>query len=72
MLNSRQFFIFALHHCNIDDGTILQIYLATVLVQARGERGAKKWDSTGLAKQKQQKLFAQNSPENAQKSTLSE
>ena len=71
MLNSP-FCIITLCHCNIGDGSIHQIYLATLLIQARSERGTKKWDSTGLAKQKRQKIFAQNSAENAQKSTLSE
>ena len=56
---------------NIDDGTIHQIYLATLLIQARSEWGAQKWNSTELAKQKHQKIFAQNSAENAEKSTLS-
>ena len=71
MLNSP-FCIITLCHCNIDDGSIHQIYLATLLIQARSEWGTKKWDSTGLAKQKRQKIFAQNSAGNAERSTLSE
>ena len=38
---TRHLCIIALYHCNIDEGTIHQIDLATLLIQARSEWGTK-------------------------------
>ena len=70
---TRHFCIITLYHCNISDGTIHQIYLATLLIHVRIEWGAKKNGiQLSLQKENTKKIFAQNSAENAGKSTLSE